>query len=378
MRNRRPIAVIIDEAHKVKNHRTAAYRFLQQIDRNYLLLLTATPLQNDLRELYNLVTLLRPGQLGTWQDFQQLHRAGGDRKSPKDPEALKELTAQVMVRTRRSSVALALELPPRIPSHPEIDLTKKEATLYHDTAAFLRDLYREGFVEQSEGGLAEKRKRGKRRTGKGILQLELVRLSQRLCSSAAALADSLDGLAEADLVTPAYRRRARRLAAAARRVTSHAKLDALEEIIRRVPDKIIVFSEHLPTLDLIARRVRKLGRTAVVYSGSLSMAERAKRLALFKAEPKAVFVATRAGTEGLNLQFCNVLVNYELPWNPMVVEQRIGRIHRIGQTREAHIINFAARGTIEAHVLRLQLLYALLDGADAMREEHLLAAFQAA
>src|SRR6059058_4148075 len=143
--------VIIDEAHKVKNHRTAAYRFIQQIDRNYLLLLTATPLQNDLRELYNLVTLLRPGQLGTWHDFQQLHLAGGDRKAPKDPEALKELTSQVLVRTRRASVALALELPPRIPSHPEIDLTKKEATLYHDTAAFLRDLYREGFVEQSDG-----------------------------------------------------------------------------------------------------------------------------------------------------------------------------------------------------------------------------------
>jgi superfamily II DNA/RNA helicase len=83
------------------------------------------------------------------------------------------------------------------------------------------------------------------------------------------------------------------------------------------------------------------------------MAERAKRLAQFKTEPGAVFVATRAGTEGLNLQFCNVLVNYELPWNPMVVEQRIGRIHRIGQTREAHIMYFAARGTIEAHVLRL-------------------------
>ena len=75
--------------------------FLQQIDRNYLLLLTATPLQNDLRELYNLVTLLRPGQLGTWQEFQQLHLTPGDAKSPKDPEALKELTAQVMVRTSR-------------------------------------------------------------------------------------------------------------------------------------------------------------------------------------------------------------------------------------------------------------------------------------
>jgi superfamily II DNA/RNA helicase len=83
------------------------------------------------------------------------------------------------------------------------------------------------------------------------------------------------------------------------------------------------------------------------------MNERAKKLAAFKQDSNAVFVATRAGTEGLNLQFCNRLVNYELPWNPMVVEQRIGRIHRIGQTREAHIINFAARGTVEAHVLRL-------------------------
>jgi superfamily II DNA/RNA helicase len=90
-----------------------------------------------------------------------------------------------------------------------------------------------------------------------------------------------------------------------------------------------------------------------VYKGALSMRERAARLAAFKGDERAVLVATRAGTEGLNLQFCNVLVNYELPWNPMIVEQRIGRIHRIGQTREAQIINLAAAGTIEEHVLRL-------------------------
>jgi superfamily II DNA/RNA helicase len=177
--------------------------------------------------------------------------------------------------------------------------------------------------------------------------------------------------------------RARELAADARRITTHAKLEALGRILAEVDDRVIVFSEHLPTLDLIADRVRRAGRMPVVYSGSLSMPERAKRLAMFKATPRSVFVATRAGTEGLNLQFCNVLVNYELPWNPMVVEQRIGRIHRIGQTREAHIINFAARGTIEAHVLQLldqkiklfELVVGELDvilgdfgGADALEE----------
>jgi SNF2 family DNA or RNA helicase len=345
--------VIIDEAHKVKNHKAATYKFIQRIDRNYLLLLTATPLQNDLRELYNLVTLLRPGQLGTWREFSKTHLTAGDRRSPRDPEALKELTAQVMVRTRRSSVAIALELPPRRPSHPTIVLTDEEATLYNQTTAFLRELYREGFIDPSEEERTEDRRRRKKRSGRGVLQLELIRLSQRLCSSAAALAESLEGLSEGELITPEYRMRARELATDARRVSKHAKLQELERILDESDDRLIVFSEHLPTLDLIAEHVQRAGRKAIIYSGALSMSERAKRLATFKREPNAVFVATRAGTEGLNLQFCNRLVNYELPWNPMVVEQRIGRIHRIGQTREAHIVNFAARGTIEAQVLQL-------------------------
>jgi len=346
--------VIIDEAHKVKNHTAARYKFLQQLDRNYLLLLTATPLQNDLRELYNLVTLLRPGQLGTWQEFKRQHIASGDKRKPRNVDALKELTAQVMVRTRRSSVAMALELPPRRPTHPHIELTTSEAALYRDTAAFLRELYREGFVTPSEEEVEEdRRRRRRRRSGKGILQLELMRLSQRLCSSSVALADSLDRLSKGELIVPEYRMRARELASDARRVKSHAKIRELEQILAADDERLIVFSEHLPTLQLIADHVKRAGRTPIVYQGALSMTERAKKLAAFKEDPNAVFVATRAGTEGLNLQFCNRLVNYELPWNPMVVEQRIGRIHRIGQTREAHIINFAARGTVEAHVLRL-------------------------
>ena len=345
--------VIVDEAHKVKNHAAARYKFLQEVERNYILLLTATPLQNNLRELYNLVTLLRPGQLGTWQEFKSIHIARGDTRRPKDPEALKELTAHVMIRTRRASVAQSLELPDRRPRHPQVRLTSTEADLYRDTSAFLRDLYREGFIQQTEEEVAEDRARRKRRTGKGIFQLELMRLSQRLCSSSHALADSLDRLAEGELVAPAFRSRARKLAKLARRVKEHGKLIALDAVLQETPDRVIVFSEHLPTLTLIAEHVRSHGRHPIIFSGSLSPTQRAQRLAEFKREERGVFVATRAGTEGLNLQFCNVLVNYELPWNPMVIEQRIGRIHRIGQTREAHIINLAAQGTVEAHVLHL-------------------------
>jgi SNF2 family DNA or RNA helicase len=345
--------VIVDEAHKVKNEKAERYKFLQEVERNYILLLTATPLQNNLRELYNLVTLLRPGQLGTWRDFKKYYVTRGDIRRPRNPEALKELTAQVMIRTRRASVAQALELPPRKPHHPPVRLTPDEAALYRDTSAFLRDLYREGFIVPTEEELEEDRARRRRRTGKGIFQLELMRLCQRLCSSSRALADSLDSLAEGELVSPEFRSRARELAHFARRITAHGKLAALDAVLEETPDRVIVFSEHLPTLGMIAEHVRARGRHPILFSGSLSSVQRAQRLADFRREERGVFVATRAGTEGLNLQFANVLVNYELPWNPMVVEQRIGRIHRIGQTREAHIINLAAQGTVEAHVLRL-------------------------
>ena len=121
--------VILDEAHKVKNAQAATYKFISQIRRNYILLLTATPLQNDPpRELYNLVTLLRPGQLGTWKNFSVKYLVRGDRRRVKNPALLKDLTSQVMVRTRRSSVAHTLALPKRLPRHPQVDLTLEERT----------------------------------------------------------------------------------------------------------------------------------------------------------------------------------------------------------------------------------------------------------
>src|SRR5207302_2034465 len=260
--------VIVDEAHKVKSHRGATYRFIEKIERDFILLLTATPLQNDLRELYNLITLLRPGQLGTWQEFKAEHLVSGDHRQPRDPEALRALTHAVMIRTRRSSVALDLNLPPRRPRHPEVKLTRAEADLYE-------------------------------------------------------------------------------------RTKTHAKLDVLTKLLKETPDRVVVFSDHRPTIQLIEERVKQLGRKPIVYWGAHSTAERDTRIRDFHQDPRSVLIATRAGSEGRNLQFCNVLVNYDLPWNPMVVEQRIGRLHRIGQTREVHIVNLAAAGTIEAYILQL-------------------------
>src|SRR5947209_18037734 len=194
--------VIVDEAHKIKSHRGATYQFIEKIERDFILLLTATPLQNDLRELYNLITLLRPGQLGTWQEFKAEHLVSGDHRQPRDPEALRALTHEVMIRTRRSSVVDDLDLPPRRPRHPEVKLTRAEADLYQRTTEFLRRLYREGFIKPTEQEDTEDGAPRRRRTKRGILQLAVIHLRQRLCSSSRALAESLAHLAESERISP--------------------------------------------------------------------------------------------------------------------------------------------------------------------------------
>src|SRR5437879_9733 len=345
--------VIVDEAHKVQRQRGATQQFIEKIERDFILLLTATPPQNDLRELYNLITLLRPGQLGTWQEFKSEHLVSGDHRQPRDPEALRALTHEVMIRTRRSSVVDDLDLPPRRPRHPEVKLTRAEADLYQRTTEFLRRLYREGFIQPAEVEEAEDEARRRRPTKKGILQLAVIHLRQRLRPSEGALAESLAHLAESERVSAEYRHIAQQLAKRAAGIKTHAKLDVLTDVLKETPDRVVVFSDHRPTIQLIEERVKQLGRKPIVYWGAHSTAERDTRIRDFHQDPRSVLIAPRAGSEGRNLQFCNVLVNYDLPWNPMVVEQRIGRLHRIGQTREVHIVNLDAAGTIEAYILQL-------------------------
>src|SRR5260221_458876 len=304
--------------------------------------------------------ILTPASLvGQWQgeleeEFREAHLVAGDHRQPKDPEALRALTHEVMIRTRRSSVVDDLNLPPRRPRQPEVKLTTAERDLYDRTTDFLRRLYREGFVEPVAAEEAEDdAPPTRRRTKKGILQLAVIHLRQRLCSSSKALAESLEHLAESERISPEYRTIARRLAERAQKIKTHAKLNVLTAVLKETPDPLVGFSDHRPTIELMPQRVEALGRQAIVYWGAHTTPERDKRIRAFHADERSVLIATRAGSEGRNLQFCNVLVNYDLPWNPMVVEQRIGRLHRIGQTREVHIVNLAAAGTIESYILEL-------------------------
>jgi SNF2 family DNA or RNA helicase len=133
-------------------------------------------------------------------------------------------------------------------------------------------------------------------------------------------------------------------------VRSQAKLDALVEILAEHDTKAVVFTQFTATLDFLAGELKARGVSVVTFHGGLT--EKAKELAVARfRDHDRVLLSTEAGGEGRNLQFCHVLVNYDLPWNPMRVEQRIGRVHRLGQQHDVEVYNLAAEDTIEAYVL---------------------------
>lgn len=124
------------------------------------------------------------------------------------------------------------------------------------------------------------------------------------------------------------------------------------ELIRSTEEKTILFTEYRATQDLILRSLAAEGIIAVPYRGGFARNKKDWMMELFRTRAR-VMVATEAGGEGINLQFCNHIINYDLPWNPMRVEQRIGRVHRLGQEKDVTIYNFATQDTIEEHILWL-------------------------
>ncbi|MBN1313287.1 MAG: DEAD/DEAH box helicase, partial [Anaerolineae bacterium] len=146
------------------------------------------------------------------------------------------------------------------------------------------------------------------------------------------------------------------------------KLGELENVMRRqdlknTGDKLLIFTEAKDTLDYLVENLREWGFSVVTIDGSMAPEKRIEAEADFHSEEKQVMVATEAAGEGINLQFCHLMVNYDIPWNPTRLEQRLGRIHRYGQDREVFMFNMVAGNTREGRVLE-----AVLDKLERMRK----------
>jgi SNF2 family DNA or RNA helicase len=349
--------VIVDEAHHLKSRASVSWKLVNELQKKYLLLLTATPVQNSLDELYNLITLLKPGQLKTPREFQRQFVAHGDPRQPKNRGRLRELLADVMVRHARGQVGL--QLPPRRAHTVRLSLSPEERALYADVTGFIRaQLAPRAAAHLAEAPSAnpEDSPRGTSEARAPALpsayRFTLQTLQREIGSSPLAACSTLLALAE----LPALRDRRPALSALAERaarIPTWAKADALEKLLARLRgEKVLLFTHFRQTLEQLAARLEVLGLDFVVYHGGLSTADKDAAVHRFEREAQ-ILLSTEAAGEGRNLQFCRTLVNFDLPWNPLRIEQRVGRVHRIGQTRPVEIHNLSAAGTIEDYLLDL-------------------------
>src|SRR4029079_2859146 len=318
--------VVVDEAHRLRNHLTLGWKFVNDLNPRYLLLLTATPVQNDLRELYNLVTLVRPGTVGTFSQFRRDFLTGHDKRAPRNAPRLRSLLESVMIRTRRNDTDLVFA--PRKVETLWVVQTPTERSLYRDVSDFVADAVK-GDVGQP---------------GRPHY-FTLMVLRKEMGSSWAAARATLGKLASSPDGLDA--RRLKDLCARADAVsTGPSKVKHLLRCIHALRgEKAIVFTQFRATQDTVVAALRAEGIEPAIFHGELSWREKEDSLESFRGE-RQVLVSTEAGGEGRNLQFCRIVINYDLPWNPMRVEQRIGRVHRLGQQHPVRVIHLAARGTI--------------------------------
>jgi SNF2 family DNA or RNA helicase len=128
---------------------------------------------------------------------------------------------------------------------------------------------------------------------------------------------------------------------------------ALLELVQKNPaEKKIIFTQFIKSMDHVTALLERQTVPFATFRGDMTARAKDEAIGRFKAEIP-VLVSTESGGEGRNLQFCNTIINFDLPWNPMRIEQRIGRLHRIGQTRDVFIFNLSVRGTIEDYIMEI-------------------------
>jgi SNF2 family DNA or RNA helicase len=323
--------LIVDEAHHLRNRNTMVWKLASELEKQYALLLTATPVQNNLEELFNLVTLLEPGLLRTAKQFQQHFVDKKDKLTPRHLDELHRLLSEVMVRNRRNNVGL--QFTRRWARTERLVPTPGEQALYEDVASFIRPHLRKG--------------------DKGVFsRMALLSLQMALGSSSPAAASTLQRLAETPKLAPADRDLLLGLVQQAALQSDSSKVNRLLELLQEFPDKLVLFTQFRATQDMLRDRLQSAGQSVAVFHGGLSRLAKEAAINQFRG-PARILLATESGSEGRNLQFAHALCNFDLPWNPMRIEQRIGRLSRIGQKHDIQIFNLVTAGTIEEAVLHL-------------------------
>ncbi|MBK7422675.1 MAG: DEAD/DEAH box helicase family protein [Propionivibrio sp.] len=330
-----PELVIVDEAQRVKNWNTIAARALKRIDSPYAIVLTGTPLENKLEELISIVQFVDQHRLGpTWKLLHehQVKDETGRVTGYTRLEKIGDTLSPIMIRRRKSEVLQ--QLPERTDQNLLVPMTEMQMNYHQENADIVAKIVHRW---RKMKFLSEQDQR------RLTCALQNMRMS---CNSTYLLDQESDHGVKADELASLF-----------------------DELFAQPDAKAVVFSQWTRTHDIVIRRLEARGIGYVSFHGGVPSEKRPALVERFRDDPACrVFLSTDAGSTGLNLQHASTLVNMDLPWNPAILEQRISRIHRMGQKRPVQIVNFVAKGTIEEGMLSVlafkrSLSAGILDGA---------------
>lgn len=326
---------VLDEAQHIKNYQTKVAKSVKALNAQFRLVLTGTPMENSIRELWSIFDFIMPGYLGSRKHFIEFY----DREIERDKrsEALKELNLKIKpFMLRRTKAEVLTELPPKIEQVSSVPLSDEQSVLYNN---ILRQLRAEIF------GLVEKN--GYVKSRMHILSA-LVKLRQ-ICNHPGMIYPELAGNED-----------------------TSAKMDLLREILYESIDgghRILLFSQFVKMLHIIRDFLRKEDIDFEYLDGKTT--DRLEVVDRFNATPTTpiILVSLKAGGTGLNITGADIVVHFDPWWNPMVERQATDRAYRMGQTRSVNVYKFITEGTIEEKILKMQEdksdIFNALDFSDA-------------
>jgi SNF2 family DNA or RNA helicase len=312
--------VIVDEAQRIKNWKTQTAKYVKRITSGFTIVMTGTPLENRIEELHSIVEYIDRYKLGPLFRFLDNHQVldeTGKLTGYKNLRSINKTLDDILI--RRTKREIMDQLPGRIDKNFFVEMTKEQLTdhnSYYDIVARLVSKWiRLGFLSEEE-------------RQKLLICLNCMRM----------VSDSTYILNQ--------------------ETNFGTKIVEIKELIKEITEdqenKVVIFSQWKRMFELLIKELDKLGMQYVYLSGDIPAQQRKIIIDRFQSDYQLkIFLSTDAGGVGVNLQRANVLINIDLPWNPAVLEQRIGRIYRLGQKKHINVFNFVSAGSIEHRILHL-------------------------
>jgi SNF2 family DNA or RNA helicase len=310
-----PDLIILDEAQRIKNWESKTSRAVKRLRSRYALVLTGTPLENKLEELYTIVQFVDDRRLGPAFQFLHEHRVLDDKGKLlgyRHLDRIREKLAPILLRRTRAEVLS--QLPPRTENTVFVEMTEAQRIPYAEQRYTLARLLQKKYLTEID----------RRRIMGCITNLRMLCDSTYLYDKETSVSPKLDEFGE-----------------------------LMHELAVEGPHKIVVFSQWEMMLRQAAGVLERLKIGYTALHGGVPGKDRRALLERFRDDPACrVFLSTDAGGTGLNLQAADTVVNLEVPWNPAVLEQRVARVHRLGQHRPVQVIHLVTRDSIEERVLK--------------------------